>query len=146
MAPGGSVLPGLCGHVFVVDDDSGFLIAICRLIRLGGFEATGMGQLSDLYDCLPFPKGSCVLADIILDGESGLEIPGVLQDRGATAPVVFMSATDDIETLVAADQVGSARCLRKPFEADELFHSLTAALLIMGQAADLKPYSNEDSR
>ncbi|WP_425044311.1 response regulator [Primorskyibacter sp. S87] len=134
------------GHVFVVDDDSSFLAAICRLIRVGGFEATGVVRLSDLYAYLPFPEESCVLADIILDGESGLEIPSVLFDRGEPAPVIFMSATDDVETLVAADHAGSARCLRKPFEADELFHSLTAVLPEPGQATDPNAYANEDSR
>jgi FixJ family two-component response regulator len=116
------------GHVFVVDDDSSFLAAVCRLIRAGGLEATGAGRLSDLYARLPLPARSCVLVDIILNGERGLEIAGVFRDRGETAPVVFMSATDDPSTLLAADQAGATPCLRKPFEAHELFGSIETAL------------------
>lgn len=116
------------GHVFVVDDDTSFLAAVCRLINASGFEATGASRVGDLVSHLPFPEESCVLSDIILDGESGLDIPTILERHGEKAPVLFMSATDDPGTLLAADQTGYAPCLRKPFEAKDLFTSIEAAL------------------
>ena len=116
------------GHVFVVDDDGSFLAAVCRLIRAGGFKATGVTCAGDLIALCPLPEQSCVLSDIILDGESGLELPAILLNHCETAPVVFMSATDDPGTLLAADHEGAVPCLRKPFEAQDLFNSIEVAL------------------
>lgn len=137
-------MPGSRGHVFVVDDNSSFLAAICRLIRIGGYEATGLGRLGVLYALLPLPAGSCVLADIILDGESGLTIPDVFLSKGETTPILFMSATDDPDMLVAADRTGSSPCLRKPFEADELFAAIETALSGRAQADEQAYTTKED--
>ena len=121
-------MPGNNGHVFVVDDDASFLTAISRLIRVGGFQVHGVGRLSDLYARLPFPQGSCVLTDIFLNHESGLDVLGALRARGEPTPVIFMSATDDPNTLLAANRAGSVPCLRKPFEAETVFRALQTAL------------------
>lgn len=117
-------MSGSRGHVFVVDDDASFLAAICRLIEVSGFHATGVTRPAELYTFIPFPEGSCILADIILGRESGLDIPEALKKLGENTPVIFMSATDDPEILAAAGREGSMPCLRKPFDANELLNSI----------------------
>ena len=112
----------------VVDDDPSFLSAVVRLIRTGGYEVQGFETIDALLSELPLPLNCCILADVVLRGESGLDIPGKLCRRGDQTPIVFMSATDDQSEIDIASSDGAAPCLRKPFEADVLFTSLDVAL------------------
>lgn len=117
------------GRIYVVDDDAAFLRAVVRLIRVGGYDPVGLGSIDALLGHLPFPARSCVLADILLDGETGLDIPERLAAAGAAVPVLFMSATDDEAILAAANGgSGTPDCLRKPIEARQLLDALETAL------------------
>jgi len=114
--------------IMVVDDDPSFLPAVVRLIRTGGYDAHGFGTIADLRSALPFPHKSCVLADVVLHGESGLEIPEILRTQGEPAAIVFMSATEDRDKIEVASSLGAVPCLKKPVEAAVLFDALEIAL------------------
>lgn len=119
-------------HVFVIDDDPEFLAAISGLIRTGGYEMQEMTSLAELDAFLPLPTRSCVLADVVLQGESGLSLPEKLDLLGYAVPVVFMTATDDADTIRAATKAGALPCLTKPVEMDVLFAALEQALALSG--------------
>ncbi len=115
--------------IYVVDDDPSFLSAITRLIRVGGFAVDSMHTLAEFKSRLPLTEPACVLADVMLAGESGLEVVGILESERQTVPIVFMSATDHRDTIEAATAAGAVPCLRKPVEAEDLFAALEQALL-----------------
>ena len=114
--------------IYVIDDDPSFLSAIARLIRVGGFAVDRMHTLAEFKCKLPLTEPACILADVMLAGESGLDVIGILEDAGQSPPIVFMSATDQRDTIEAASAAGAVPCLRKPVEADDLFDALNAAL------------------
>ena len=114
--------------IYVIDDDPSFLSAITRLIRIGGFAVDSMQTLAEFKSRLPLTEPACILADVMLAGESGLEVGGILEGASQTAPIVFMSATDQRDKIEAASEAGTVPCLRKPVEADDLFAALAAAL------------------
>jgi len=119
--------------VMVVDDDPSFLAAVVRLIRTGGYDARGFGTIAGLRSSLPFPENCCVLVDVMLRGESGLEIPDMLHAQEEPAAVVFMSATEDREKIETASGMCVVPCLKKPIEATTLFEALEAAFLSLRQ-------------
>ena len=102
--------------------------ALARLLRARGYAVKGLPDLAALDTALPLPAQSCLLVDIVLGRENGLDVPAHLAARNQMAPIVFMSATDDEEKLASADTAGAVRCLRKPFEAASLFAALDSAL------------------
>ena len=112
----------------IVDDDPSFLRAVARLIRTEEYDALSFDSIDGLRSRLPFPDHCCVLADVVLRGESGLDIPDMLRAQGEPAAVVFMSATEDREKIEVASNIGAVPCLKKPFEAAALFEALEAAL------------------
>ncbi|MCA0871446.1 response regulator [Seohaeicola saemankumensis] len=120
--------------ILVLDDDSSVRSALARLLKAKGFAQQQLDSIASLRAALPLPADSCLLVDIVLDQESGLDVPGILRDRNELVPVVFMSATDDEEMLAKADTTGATRCLRKPFEADELVAALEAAVTALCHA------------
>ena len=127
--------------VMVVDDDPSFLPAVVRLIRTGGYDVQGFENIDGLRARLPLPENCCVLLDVVLRGESGLDIPGMLRARGEPAAVVFMSATEDRDKIETASSLGIVPCLKKPLEATTLFEALEIALLSLRQVS--QPTINE---
>lgn len=110
--------------IFVLDDDPGFLRAVLRLLRVGGYDAQGFATMTELFDVLPVEGEACILSDIMLKNESGFDLPRQLTRRAIQIPIVFLSATDDPDTLKTANELGASPCLRKPVEATELFEAL----------------------
>jgi FixJ family two-component response regulator len=131
-------------HVFVVDDEAAFLTAIVRLLRVGGYQAVGFASASALVEALPFPHRSCVLVDIISEGCSGLDVPELLGARGESAPVLFMSATNDASTIEAAGRSSAMPCLHKPIEAQDLYDALEATFRAAEQASSKFPQQRKD--
>ena len=126
--------------VYVIDDDASFLSAITRLIRVGGFSVDSTQSLAEFRSRLPLTEPACVLADVMLAGECGLDVVDILESEAQLAPIVFMSATDQRDTIRAASAAGTVPCLRKPVEADDLFAALQTAL-----AASTVPDANATS-
>jgi FixJ family two-component response regulator len=114
--------------VLVLDDDEGFLDAVLRLLRISGIDANGARNMDELIGALPLPAGACILADIMLRGESGLDVPALLAARGERVPVVFVSATDDETTIHEATRLSGVSCLAKPVEVEDLLTGLSEAM------------------
>lgn len=114
--------------IYVVDDDPSFLSAVCRLIQVEGYAVDRMSTLAEFKARLPLTEPSCVLADVMLDGETGLDVGDILAGARQTVPIVYMSATDQRAKIEAASAAGAVPCLRKPIEAEELFAALETAL------------------
>lgn len=114
--------------VLVIDDDEGFQEAAIRLLRISGIAATGVPDLKGLKAAFPLPPGTCVLADIMLLGESGLDVPELLATHGQSAPVVFITATDDEAKMDRAARLTGTPCLSKPVELADLYSALAAAM------------------
>lgn len=119
--------------IYAVDDDVSFLKALLRLVRTAGIGAEGCGSAQELIERLPLPKHVCLIIDIVLGRESGLDIPLELCDRGETPPVIFISATDDDALLARAQQFSGQPCLRKPFESEAVFQALRLAMQLHKQ-------------
>lgn len=117
---GGPALGQSQRHVYVVDDDAAFLSAISRLIHVCGFGVTSCGSIAELCTYSPFVAESCVLADVLLDGESGVDIPDRLAALKQETPVLFMSATDDEAVIRNAERNSVLPCLKKPIELQDL--------------------------
>lgn len=124
---GFSKMSGQNREVIVIDDDRSFLSAIVRLINTGVYSATGLCSLAELRDKLPLQDRTCVLTDLFLAGESGLDVPEILGKSGFSGPVLFMTATNDVALIEVAASLSPAPSLRKPIKASTLFDALDLA-------------------
>ncbi len=114
-------------NVCVIEDDRSFLSAIMRLIRMDGYSVLGVSSLEEFRNLLPLKEETCVVTDIMLSGESGLDVPAILHEARQVAPVIFISATDDRSLIKAVSALSSSPVLRKPIEAEKLFDALRKA-------------------
>ncbi|MGY3239697.1 FixJ family two-component response regulator [Bradyrhizobium sp. USDA 4472] len=113
--------------VFVVDDDPSMRACLDRLLRRHGFETTLFDSAGALLEHGQFDDAICIILDINLGANSGIDARHRLLEQGVTAPVVYITGNDSDANRAAATASGCVAYLTKPFAADVLIESVTRA-------------------
>jgi FixJ family two-component response regulator len=113
--------------VFVVDDDPSMRTGIRRLLRVHGFHSMLFESGSALLAHGDFDKAFCLIMDINLNGESGIELCGRLADSGVSLPVIYITGNDSESNRAGAIESGCIAYLTKPFVASALIEPIEKA-------------------
>ena len=112
----------------VVDDDAGLREALAFVLEGEGYVIRAYESAEDFLaeDDLRVP-GALIL-DVKMTGMTGLKLQETLRLRGATLPIIFLSAHGTIEMAVDVMQKGAVTFLSKPVGTDKLLEALDRAL------------------
>jgi FixJ family two-component response regulator len=80
--------------VFVVDDDGSVLKSIQRLLIGHGFSARVFASGVALLDHDDFDEAFCIILDVNLNDQSGIDLRTKLAAQGVVAPVIFITGND----------------------------------------------------
>ena len=114
--------------VYVVDDDISIRRALPRLLRTVGMEAVDFDSLTALLAEDLRREDACIVADIRLDHEDGLQLPRLLAARGLRLPVIFLTAVDTADMRERAFRAGGAAFFCKPVDDQALIDAIRWAL------------------
>lgn len=114
--------------VIVIDDDPAIREALGSLLRSVGFEAKLLASASDLLTSGRPHGPSCLVLDVRLPGQSGLEFQRELSRRNIQLPIVFITGHGDIPMSVQAMKGGAIEFLTKPFRDQDLLDAVHAGL------------------
>src|SRR4051812_6066803 len=92
--------------VFVVDDDPGTLKGVNRLLREHGYDSILFPSAAAFQNHHDFEAASCIILDVNLNDESGIELGHRLKAAGISVPVIYITATDNPATRMAAMESG----------------------------------------
>jgi len=118
----------ISGQVFLADDEAEVREAIGFMLQVEGLACQAFGCPRELLDCLGPDDRGCVLLDVRMPGMNGLELHRLLQDKGVSMPVIFISGHADIGIAVRAVQAGALDFLEKPFNNECLLEKIHNAL------------------
>jgi len=113
--------------VYVVDDDPSMLRGVRRLLREHGYDSVLFASADAFRKHDDFDDGVCVIIDIDLSDESGIEIRHRMTDAGISLPVIFITGRDNHATRMAALASGCIAYLTKPFKANSLMEPIQRA-------------------
>ncbi len=124
--------------ILVADDDTHIRRLIAELLIAEGFKVI-MAEDGDeaLHICLE-ERPDLVVLDIIMPGMDGMEVCRRVRDE-TSAPIIFLTAKDDITDLVSGLAIGGDDYITKPFKGAELIARVKAAL----RRADMVHNSSE---
>ena len=128
--------------VYVVDDDEPTRRSLSALFRSVGLRAETFGSTREF---LPFPKPaipSCIVLDVRLPHESGLELQQQLLKTGLSASIVFISGHGDIPMTVQAMKGGAVEFLTKPVREEVLLNAIQHAIERSRSSLDREARSN----
>jgi FixJ family two-component response regulator len=110
--------------VLVVDDDSGILKGLERLLRAHAYVPILFSSAEAFKNHTDFEKAACVILDINLNDGSGIELRHRLKAAGIRVPVIYMTGNEDPAIRKAALDSGCIAFLTKPFSVQELIEPL----------------------
>ena len=114
--------------IMVIDDDAGFRTSVVRLLQSVGLRSQQFESIvdflkSELPDC-----ATCLILDVRLPGQSGLDFQRELAAAGGSLPIVFITGHGDIPMSVRAMKAGAVEFLTKPFREQDLLDAVNVGL------------------
>ncbi len=82
-------------EIAVIDDDESFRVALVKSLSSLGYGSSGYASAEDYVRVIGSHSVNCVVSDIHMPGMSGLDLMKDLAARGATVPVVLITARSD---------------------------------------------------
>ena len=114
--------------VFVVDDDSSIRDGLKSLIRSVGLKVELFGSQREFWQAKRPDAPSCLILDVRLPGESGLDLQRELADAHIHIPIIVITGHGDIPMSVRAMKAGAVEFLTKPFRDQDLLDAIQVAL------------------
>jgi len=126
--------------VLVIDDDADLRASIARLLRSLDLDAKLFASIPDFLKSDPPDGPTCLVLDVRLPGQSGLDLQRELAAAHRDLPIIFMTGHGDIPMTVQAMKGGAIEFLTKPFRDQDLLDAIQ-----LGLARDRVRRENEEA-
>jgi RNA polymerase sigma factor (sigma-70 family) len=114
--------------VYVVDDDASVRRALARLIATTGLQVETFPS-AKAFLAHPVPGGpACLVLDVRLPGESGLDLQATLREAQRRLPIIFLTGHATVPASVRAMKGGALDFLQKPVDDEALLEGIQRAL------------------
>ncbi|WP_040226727.1 response regulator transcription factor [Bhargavaea cecembensis] len=115
-------------RILIVEDEENIARVLQLELEFEGYEA-GVAHAGD-EGLIRFREGGwdLVLLDLMLPGLSGLDVLRRIRATDPAAPVILLTAKNDVEDKVAGLDLGANDYVTKPFEIEELLARIRAVL------------------
>ena len=110
--------------VLVIDDDPAVRASIGRLLRSVGINARLFASIPDFLTSDPPDGPTCLVLDVRLPGQSGLDLQRELTQANRELPIIFITGHGDIPMSVQAMKGGAIEFLTKPFRDQDLLDAI----------------------
>lgn len=115
-------------RILVIDDEESIRFTFSRFIRGAGHEAETAETLGQGMERMTREDFDLIFADILLGGETGIDILRLTRERDVTCPLVFITGYPNVETASEAVRLGAFDYLQKPVHKDTLLRVMNLAL------------------
>jgi FixJ family two-component response regulator len=114
--------------VIVVDDDPSILRALQRVLHAHGYDTEVFDHVEGFLESAHLAEATCLVLDIHLQHQSGIELRRQLTRSGHSVPVVFITAGDNEITRKSALDAGCVAYLEKPFPSSLLIEAVETVI------------------
>lgn len=116
--------------VFVVDDDADLRHSLEMLLQAMKLAVRSFASAAEFRRFYQSSDPGCLVLDVRMPRESGLELYRRLLQDGKRLPVIFMTAHAEVSTAVDAMKTGAIEFLAKPFDRSTLIDRIHKALAL----------------
>jgi FixJ family two-component response regulator len=114
--------------IVVIDDDDSIRASLGNLLRSVGFQVNLLTSV-DKFLASGRPEGpTCLVLDVRLPGQSGLELQKALTAANCRVPIVFVTGHGDVPMSVQAIKAGAIEFLTKPIRDQALLEAIQLGL------------------
>ena len=119
---------GIQARILVVDDEPSIARMVERRLRREGYEVTVASSGEEALERLDYDTFDLVVTDVFMPGMSGLELIDRLKHHDTSVQIIVMTAQTEVETAVEALRLNADDYLLKPFDIEELAHSVARSI------------------
>jgi len=121
-------MPDESSTVLIIDDDSALRASVARLLGSLGLATRQFSSISDFLTS-ELPDGpACLVLDVRLPGQSGLDFQRELAAANRELPIIFVTGHGDVPMSVQAMKRGAIEFLTKPFRDQDLLEAIQLGL------------------
>jgi FixJ family two-component response regulator len=120
--------------VFVVDDNPGLRRSLQSLLEASRLPVEVFASAREFLERYDGARPGCLVLDVRLRNESGLDLQEELRRRQSTLPIIVITGYGDVPTSVRAFKGGAMDFLEKPVPPKKLLERISEALEIDRQA------------
>ncbi|MEV0034266.1 response regulator transcription factor [Nocardia sp. NPDC050793] len=128
-------------RVLVVDDEPMILELLSVSLRYQGFEVETAVDGAQALDRARSFRPQALIVDVMMPGIDGFGLLPRLRADGIDAPVLFLTARDDVQDKVAGLTLGADDYITKPFSLEEVVARLRVVLRRAGPCESAKESS-----
>lgn len=130
----------MSGYILLVDDNPHNLRLLIAILRERGYQIRPATNGMRALDLIAREKPDLVLLDINMPGMDGYQVCARLKADESTAdlPVLFISASDDINDKLKGFAAGAVDYITKPFQEAEVLARISAQMTIQRQRRQLE--------
>ena len=114
--------------VYVIDDDPSMRDTLEDLFRSVGLEVRVFASTQEFLAARRPDAPACLVLDVRLPGQSGLDFQRGLAASGLDLPIVFITGHGDVPMAVQAMKAGAIEFLTKPFRDQDLLDAIQAGI------------------
>jgi FixJ family two-component response regulator len=114
--------------VIVIDDDRDVRESLGRLLRSVSLQARLYGAVAEFLSAGRPDGPTCLVLDVRLPGQDGLDFQRELSSASVQLPIVFITGHGDIAMSVQAMKGGAVEFLTKPFRDQDLLDAIRSGL------------------
>ena len=114
--------------IAIVDDDELARDGMREFVESLGYAAATFTSAEHFLQSAVIAQATCLITDLKLPGQSGLELQEALRSRGYQMPVILVTAYPNDKHQIRALNNGAVGFLSKPFDDRWLMECLTDAI------------------
>ena len=115
-------------RILVIDDDRDMCELLQERLESSGYEVCWRERADEGVELLQEQDFDVVIADVNLDGASGLELCKRFKENRPSTPVILISGFGDMGAAIAAIRAGAQDFLSKPVDMAILEHAIQRSL------------------
>jgi two-component system OmpR family response regulator len=124
-------------HILIVDDDREIRDLLSRFLQKHGFRASTAAEGREMRKILADAKIDLIVLDVMMPGETGLQICAQLRAQGipgpsgagaSRTPIIMLTAAGEDTDRIVGLEMGADDYLPKPFNPRELLARIRAVL------------------
>jgi DNA-binding response OmpR family regulator len=117
-------------HILIIEDETQITSFLEKGLKANGFTTTVATESEEAIAIAIDSQIDLVLLDLSLPGEDGLSLLQQLRGQGFAAPIIIVTARDDIQDKVTGFEWGADDYVTKPFRFQELLARIRARLRV----------------
>jgi DNA-binding NtrC family response regulator len=118
--------------ILLVDDDAPVRVMLARLLRTQGHEVLQADNAAAAYAIMETRKPDLIISDIVMPGDSGMDLRRYALERWPDVPVILISGYSPEGPAEFAAHTPRTIFVQKPFAADQF-------LALVEETLDMTP-------